>query len=466
MPITPTTPLPQAAQVARRPWRASAIAAALATAVAGCGGGGGGGTGAACDLAAQKADLRSYMLANYYFYATMPNPDAAASATLEDYLAAQMVARDRWSNIASTASFDALFSAGQSLGYGLFVAGQADDPLPLRIRYVSPGSPAALAGLARGMVIDDLGGQDPAVLKANGDFSLLSPSAEGQTLALKVRTSASAPAGSASNVSLSATTHALTPVAAPLVHTTPGGSKVGYLYHMSFIGTAATPLRAAINSLRSQGVTDLVLDLRYNQGGLIDASRELASLIGPTSLVSAPARTYATLSYSDQQSASNRSLGFNAGTTVPLGMSRVYVLAGPRTCSAAELVINGLKPFVDVVQIGSTTCGKPFGFNPVDRCSNTWSIVNFTATNALGQGDYESGIAPSCVVADDFDHALGDPAEALTAQALAQVDGASCPGAGAAATVSGARRAQGLTGSTRRPAPVRDGDAPGSDRMF
>ena len=85
--------------------------------------------------------------------------------------------------------------------------------------------------------------------------------------------------------------------------------------------------------------------------------------------------------------------------------------------------------------MGGTTCGKPFGFNPTASCGNTFSAVNFESVNALGQGRYYSGIAPTCAVADDFSGQLGDPAERLTAAAAGYLQTGACP-AGTATTVA------------------------------
>ncbi|MNT09008.1 hypothetical protein D3C72_1437700 [compost metagenome] len=106
------------------------------------------------------------------------------------------------------------------------------------------------------------------------------------------------------------------------------------------------------------------------------------------------------------------------------------MLTGPDTCSASEAFINGLRGIdIDVVQIGDTTCGKPYGFYPEDNCGTTYFSVQFQGVNAKGFGDYPDGIVPTCFVPDDFSRALGDPQEARLAAALAhQVSGA-CPAA-------------------------------------
>jgi hypothetical protein len=133
-----------------------------------------------------------------------------------------------------------------------------------------------------------------------------------------------------------------------------------------------------------------------------------------------------------------------------LALPRVFVLTGPGTCSASETIINGLNGVnVQVIQIGQTTCGKPYGFYPADNCGTTYFSIEFSGDNAQGFGDYADGfsaqnsatptnaVLPGCSTADDFTHALGDPAEGRLAAALGYRDGGSpsTPPAGAAVPV-------------------------------
>jgi hypothetical protein len=131
-----------------------------------------------------------------------------------------------------------------------------------------------------------------------------------------------------------------------------------------------------------------------------------------------------------------------SGQALPtLNLTRVFVLTGPSTCSASEAVVNGLQGVnVQVIQIGTTTCGKPYGFYPQDNCGTTYFSIEFRGVNAQGFGSYADGFSPSnsnaaaagatlpgCQVADDFTHALGDPAEARLAAALNYTSNAMCP---------------------------------------
>ena len=128
-----------------------------------------------------------------------------------------------------------------------------------------------------------------------------------------------------------------------------------------------------------------------------------------------------------------------------LGLKRVYVVTGSETCSASELLINGLRGIdIEVVQIGGRTCGKPYGFEGVANCGASTFAIDVQATNAKGFGDYAGGFhpggtgptgLPGCEVPDDPHHALGDPAEGLLAAALSFRATGQCPVQAAPASV-------------------------------
>ena len=190
---------------------------------------------------------------------------------------------------------------------------------------------------------------------------------------------------------------------------------VGYMLFNDHIGTSEAQLVAAIDTLKAAAVTDLVLDVRYNGGGYLDIAAELAYMIaGPANT---NGKFFERLNYNNRnpfdQSTSERTTVFHStgqGFTVPgsrdlpfLGLSRVFVLTSGDTCSASEAIVNGLRGAgVTVHLVGSTTCGKPYGFFPQDNCGTTYFAIQFQGVNQLGFGDYADGIAPTCAVADDF----------------------------------------------------------------
>jgi carboxyl-terminal processing protease len=214
------------------------------------------------------------------------------------------------------------------------------------------------------------------------------------------------------------------------VVTSSGGRKMGYLVVKDLIDQAASPLAAAFALFASQGVSELVIDLRYNGGGFVSIGRALASYVNPALTAG---QTYASLLYSDKRSAQNTTFHFFTPSNA-LALTRMYVLQGARTCAAAEQVVNALKPFVDVVQVGDTSCGRPVGFSPIDDgCGETYSVVNFEVVNASNQGRYFNGLAAQCVVAEDFSKVLGAPDEPLLAVASNHADGVACPAPAASA---------------------------------
>jgi len=403
------------------------VAGLAAGLLAACGGGGDSGSAApaaACDVESQKSWLRDYMLDKYYWSGTSPNPAPAGYATVADYLDAlrfagdATVPRDRWSYIQDTASYSQFFGAGQTLGYGLQVNGR-ELQLPLRARYVEPLSPAALAGIARGDTIVSVNGRTAADIVAANDFSSLSPAKSGDTITVVI-----ASASGTRSVALTAAVYNLVPVSKTQVLNLADGRKAGYLFLKDFVSQAEAPLAQALAEFNKAGATELILDLRYNGGGLVSTAALLASLIGGSA---DNGRVFATLNFNARNAASNSTYVFSANAASPF--TRAVVLTGVRTCSASELVVNGLKPHMAVVTVGAASCGKPFGFVPKESCGSTYSAVNFESFNAAGQGRYYDGIAPTCAVSEDFTRALGDPSEVLTAAAASYIVNGTCPAA-------------------------------------
>jgi hypothetical protein len=221
------------------------------------------------------------------------------------------------------------------------------------------------------------------------------------------------------------------------------------------LATSEAQLVAAIDTLRTAAIVDLVVDIRYNGGGYLDIASELSYMVAGA--VPTAGQTFERLQFNDKHTSIDpvtgepltpvpfhtTTQGFSTAPGQPLptlNLSRVYLLTGASTCSASESIINSLRGVnVQVIQIGSKTCGKPYGFYPADNCGTTYFSIQFKGVNAAGFGDYTDGFAPSnavgpigtrvpgCAVGDDFSHELGDPAEARLAAALAHRLGQSCP---------------------------------------
>ena len=165
--------------------------------------------------------------------------------------------------------------------------------------------------------------------------------------------------------------------------------------------------------LDNANVTDLILDLRYNGGGYLDIASELAYMIANPTLTSG--RTFEKIVFNDKNPSRNPVTGQTpdahavpfddagfagsgpAGQPLPtLSLNSVYIITGPGTCSASESIINSLRGVnVNVYLIGSTTCGKPYGFYPTDNCGTTYFTIQFRGENAANFGDYTDGFSPA-----------------------------------------------------------------------
>lgn len=417
-----------------------AALALLPAVLAACGGGGSDDGGAAdCSVHSRQVWLRDYMDDWYFWYQISPSPSPSGYATVESYFDALLYTgssadfpADRWSYYESTVDFNRFWGDGRTMGYGLSVAGLEVDghpDQPLYVRAVEASSDAAARGVVRGDEIVSINGVSASALISDGSFSVLTANAVGDKLALVLRRD-----GTTRNVTVTSTEYALTPVPTTTTLTTTGGRKLGYVVVKDMISQVNTPLAQAFSSFAAAGVNDVVLDLRYNGGGLVSVGTTVASYVAGAPKAG---QTYADLLYNDRHQDQNARYKFQSPTAAA-GVSRVFVLVGPRTCSASEQVINGLRGVgIQVVAIGDTTCGKPVGFLPQDDgCGTTYSVVNFESVNARNEGRYFDGFAPTCAVAEDFTRPLGSAGEPLLAAAATYADTGACPASATARTQS------------------------------
>jgi C-terminal processing protease CtpA/Prc len=355
-----------------------------------------------------------------------------------------------------------LSQSGVSAGYGAtFAVLSGTPPREVVVAYTEPNSPATdpLVDLARGALILAVDGFDindntPAGVDALNDG--LFPAGTGEIHMFEVLD-----VGAPSSRMVEITSAVIT--SAPVQNTKVidnAGSRIGYMLFNDHIATAEQALIDAVNQLNTApGIDDLVLDIRYNGGGFLAIASELAYMIAGAQTAG---QTFELSQFNDKHPATNPITGqaisplpffdttlgppFNgnggvAGEPLPtLNLQRVFVITGPGTCSASEAVMNSLLGVnVEVIQIGSTTCGKPYGFFPQDNCGTTYFTIQFRGVNAMNFGDYTDGFSPGntqtnvgtvvagCSVADDFTRELGDLAETRLSVALAQQSGQACP---------------------------------------
>nr|WP_315244515.1 S41 family peptidase [uncultured Albidiferax sp.] len=400
--------------------------------LAGCGGGGGGsvapvasgypGNPASCEVAGQRAWLRDYMTDRYFWYDKQGVPNAVATSMDAYFDALLNRPTDRYSYTQTTVSANQFYEEGTRTGYGYALDWLDATRTTLAVRMVEPLSPVGQAGLQRGDRIVSINGQTSADI-ANGGLVAVDTTGVARTFVVRNA------AGTQRSFTVQSATYALSPVHAVAVLTAPNGAQTGYLMYQEFIASGATAMGAAFDRFRAAGITELVLDLRYNGGGSTQQARYLAGLIAGSAQIG---KVFAQYQFNAKNTASNFSqnfVGTSAGLpTAPLdNLARVIVITSPNTASASELVINALRPYKTVVTIGDTTYGKPYAFLPEDACGTTYNAVNIVVANAQNFSDFSTGFAPTCAVDDDLDHPLGDPAESRTAAALGFIQSGACP---------------------------------------
>jgi carboxyl-terminal processing protease len=388
----------------------------------------------------EKKWLRSWIDETYLWYREVPvSLNADLFATPIDYfnalktpaLTLSGTAKDKFHFTRNTVAYNTVSSGSASIGYG--VAWRSYSTAPPRkwvAMIVTENTPAANAGLKRGDSIVAIDRTD-FVSGAPEPLQLgLFPTVTGESHVFTVQS-----AGASTTRDITLTAAAVTPLPVQNVKSfvTKSGSKLGYMLFTGFNETSEFYLASAVSFLAAQNVSELILDMRYNSGGLLDIAAELAFMIaGPTRTAG---KTFERRAYSEKnpfnQTASDNNKpffsttrGFSVvpGTPLPtLNLGRVYVLTSKDTCSASESVINGLRGVgVEVVLVGDTTCGKPYGFVATDNCGTTHFSIQFVGVNNLGFGDYTDGFPAACRADDDLTKPLGDPAEGhfLTAATL------------------------------------------------
>ncbi|MEP4060630.1 S41 family peptidase [Parasphingorhabdus sp.] len=442
--------------------RKSGSILALAALLASCGGGGGsnnntvslppGGGGATpapsptsstCSLQNRQNWAFSQINEWYLFPETLPaSLDPAPYATVKDYIdaltaTARSQGRDRFFTfVTSIADENAFLNSGATAGFGIRLS---YDSAASRVFILDAfeGAPALAAGLDRGAELLAIG-TSTANLEtvsslfasggANAVSTALGPSTAGTSRVLRFRDAA----GVESTTTITKADYDIQPISprygVQIIDN--GGTMVGYINLRTFIDSAEQQLRDAFQQFRDAGVTELVVDLRYNGGGLVRTAELFADLLGRdrfTNEVQSITRFRASKSSNNQ----TRNFQTNAQSIAPTRMA--FITTGG-SASASELVINAMIPYHDanMALIGSDTFGKPVGQVGLGRaaCDDRIRILAFATENADGNADYFTGLASSltnsCQAPDDITLPLGDPGEASTAQALGFLSGAAC----------------------------------------
>ncbi len=370
-------------------------------------------------------DLMKYV---YLWYSTMPTVKVSDYDNPEDLMEALRYKQmDRWSFVTDYESFMASME-GSFVGHGIRMG--LDEANNVRVVSLYEGSDLWPKGVRRGWIVKEINGTLIAPIFISGNNTaynnLMGPSTAGTSNTFKFIN----PDGQEVTYTSVKSSFTINSVTASKVLDLPSG-KTGYLCFETFIDPSEHELNEAFASFKASNVTDLIIDLRYNTGGYMDIAQQLASLVltwDDTTKVCYKL-TYNSLVGPEW----NESYKF-VRTVSPLGLDRVVFITTRSSASASEVVINSLKPYVDVTLVGDTTHGKPAGMNiwgfpfpstsiPEPDYQYVFAPITFEYLNAADQGRFYEGLVPDVRAADDITHDFGDPEEASLKAAIGVLQG-------------------------------------------
>lgn len=401
----------------------------LAATLSACSGGSGGtetvdsrsnaqlGAGSAdCTVAGINQWVDARMRDTYLYYDQVP------VVNLDDYTDPSVLVRDLrvipdiYTSVVDQAEDEALIANSSVTRFGFWLQDASDGKQ--HFASISGNSPMENAGIQRGdeliainsVAIDDIT-EDQWLEFVVGE------SGEALTAVFTVKS------GAAEAVDYAVTKSTYTESTVPYYGTyEQTNNSVGYLKVSAFRGTTADEIDSAVESLANAGISELILDLRYNGGGFTSVARQLASQIVGSAFVG---EVYSRRIYNDKYSDYNRDY-FIEPQSVSLDLSRLIVLTTGDTASASETLANGLAPLIDVVVIGSKTVGKPYTSVSQDYCGQRLNAMSTITTNGANLSVL-GGMTPTCEVADDYLAPTESVTDALTSAALSYIQSGACP---------------------------------------
>jgi C-terminal processing protease CtpA/Prc len=390
---------------------------------------------AACSLDDQKQFVLDRMREWYFWNDLLPaQVDSSQFETPEDLL--EYLATfspdltpddgvdnpvDRFSFITTAAADQAFFGEGQFEGFGFSSRFEGSN---LRLTRVFADSPANRAGLARGQQIVALNGRSIAEILATDGAAGIDALLDLSPLEFTLRQLD----GSEFTAEITKDIVTIDTVPQFRVITDPSGVRppVGYMELAAFFSTADAEMNTVFASFLQQGVKDVILDLRYNGGGLVSTAELLGDFLGGFAFENLP---FSRTVFNALRAPANNSTVFFARQGNSIDLVRLVIIASRNTASASEMVINNMSPYVEVAIVGDDTLGKPVGQVGLEFCEKILRPTAFQNLNADGFGDYFSGLPVDCAAADDLNVAVGADNDPNVEAALAYLDTGACPAA-------------------------------------
>ena len=322
----------------------------------------------------------------------LPDADPAAYNTPEKFLdALRYQPLDKWSFVLTTAEFEQYYEQGEYKGHGFLIS--LDDDDNIRIGFVYKSTQAYQEGVRRSWIIKKVNGTNATTDNIN---ALLGSSEETITNTILFLDGE----GNEKEVELTKETIQINTVLHSEIIEY-NSKKIGYMVFQEFIATAN-------EEFASQPIDELIIDLRYNGGGMNTVAEYLASWIAGNQA----SKVFYKLLHNTKNEFRDVTVNFPANVNA-LNLTRVFFITTNNSASASELLINGLKPYYDVKLIGTHTAGKPVGMYPMNLPPYIYTLVpiSFKYVNSNDEGDFYEGLPVDYPAEDDITHEFGDPQE-------------------------------------------------------
>lgn len=367
----------------------------------------------------------------YYYWADQMPAKPDYHLPVKDFFKSLQSSQDRFSFAVDTKDPSSYPRSLRNMyGFDYAVVQLPDGKVVTTIKLVMKSSPASNSGLQRGMMITKINGK--TITAANAEE--LTSSVKDQTVIdLTVGEWKNGSVENEKDIKVYYGYSSDQPLDAKIFEQ--NGKKTGYLYIYDFPDGMTPTLNQKFSQFKAAGVQELILDLRYNYGGSVSSAAALCSLIPSGITSSSPFIMYkgnknggeVKRTFAEQIAYDPHALDFNSLRANALGLNKVYILTSNSTASASEIVINNLKPYMQVIQVGEVTLGKDMAGFPVEDKRKpkkiSWQLhpVIYKVFNAIGEGAYSKGINPQ-IVANEFVKLpllpLGDSEESLISAAL------------------------------------------------
>ncbi len=324
---------------------------------------------------------------------------------------------DRFSSVGSLQADQQFFGEGRYEGFGFSWRFEGSDMVFTRV-FVD--SPAGVAGFARGQTVLTIDGRTIAEIEANEGVNT---ALGGQTVVFQIENQDS----STFTTTLTRDIVTIDPVPQwRVIDQGAGQLPVGYMEFATFISTAEPEFETVFSAFLANGVRDVIIDMRYNGGGLVRTAELLGDYLGG---LDNDGQVFSNTEFNADRAAANNSTEFFARQGSSVSLDRLIIVASRGTASASELVTNSLDPYLadGVYIVGDNTFGKPVGQIGLEFCEKILRPTSFQLTHAAGFGDYFDGLPVDCAAPDDASIPVGDALDPNVVAALSYVNGAGCP---------------------------------------